>query len=294
MLVREILATVNLAHQFDSAFTPEQVHRYLRVKTSRENFDKTLTQLQLENRIFENHSALFTKDLCEIYRQKKRWSRALFSRHRPVLWLLSRMPWVNYISLTGANAFESCQRRDDIDLFLITAKNRLWICYALLVIFSKLLHKRGILCLNYLVDENNLQILQCNYFTAVQILQMLPLCQNDLGEQLIRQNDWIFDFLPNAQPRLFLDQFYTVKNGKYRKSMKKNGLLNRLNNWIFQKYARRLRQKFPDKFGKGIVLQKGIAKLNSIDHQDIYEAFYRQIDAELAHLPCLSEVNRDA
>ncbi len=294
MLVKEILATVNLAHQFDSAFTSEQVYRYLRVKTSREFFDKTLAQLQTENQIFEKHNALFTKNLCEIYQQKKRWSRALFSRHRPLLWLLSRMPWVNYISLTGANAFESCQRRDDIDLFLITAKDRLWICYTLLVIFSKIFRKRSVLCLNYLVDENNLRIAQCNYFTAVQILQMLPLCQNDLGEQLIRQNDWIFDFLPNAQPRLFLDQFYTVKNGKYRASANRNGFLGRLNRWIFRNYAVRLRRKYPEKIGSGIVLQSGIAKLNSIDHQDIYETFYRQIDAELAHLQCLSEAKRDA
>ncbi len=294
MLDKEILATVNLAHQFDSAFTAEQVFRYLRVKTTREIFDRTLAQLQQKNQIFESHNVLFTKNLCKIYQQKKLWSRALFSRHRPVLWLLSRMPWVNYISLTGANAFESCQPRDDIDLFLITAKNRLWICYTLLVIFSKILHKRSVLCLNYLIDENNLQILQCNYFTAVQILQMLPLCQNDLGEQLIRQNDWIFDFLPNAQPRLFLDHFYTLKNGRYRSPANSDGFLANLNTWIFQKYARRLQRKFPGKFGSGIVLQKGIAKLNSIDHQDIYEVFYRQIDAELAHLPCLNEVDRDS
>ncbi len=185
---KEIFATINLAHYFGSAFTPDQTYRYLRIKMGRKSFDDSITGLKEKNVVFEKDNALFTKDLEEIYRQKKIWSRSLFKRHKGVLKMITRAPWVEYAALTGANAFESCKDKDDIDLFLNTKKNRLWICYTMLVIMSKLSRKREILCINYLVDEENLSLNQQNYYTAVQIMQMVPILDNTFGKKLIEQN----------------------------------------------------------------------------------------------------------
>lgn len=85
--------------------------------------------------------------------------------------------------MTGANAFESCADQDDIDLFLVTRKNRLWISYVLLVLYSKLIRKRHILCINYLVDEKNLCATRQDYYTAVQIIQMVPLLNHEFAQK---------------------------------------------------------------------------------------------------------------
>lgn len=278
-----MIATIRLAHHFESAFSAEQVYRYLRIKMEREEFEGAIAELKRRYLVFEKDGALFAVDMEESYRRKKNRSKKLFERQRLYLSLFSKMPWVKYAALTGANAFESCRQRDDVDLFLITAGNRLWICYLLLVILGKILRKREVLCLNYLVDELNLHIKQQDYYTAVQILQMIPLFDNAFNKKIIGDNRWIFDFLPNARPQLVKDRFYLLRNGypKPEDSAKQTGFFSRLNRVIYEKYKQRLAAKYPRELGKGIILEEGLAKLNRIDHQDIYEEIYQKIDREI-------------
>lgn len=282
MYHKEIFATIMLAHYFESAFSRDQVYRYLRVRMERERFDEAVEALKCRDIIFERGGNLFTRDLEASLRERRRWSRDLFLRHKRYLTLISRIPWVKYLALTGANAFESCREQDDIDLFLITQKDRLWICYLALVLFSKALRKRGVLCINYLVDEDNLHIRQQDYYTAVQIMQMAPLLENDFSRRLIESNHWIFRFLPNARAGVEAERFYSLSNGRHRNG-KIRGLrwISALNNLVYRGYTRRLAKKYPREFGRGIVLDRGLAKLNRIDHQDIYETIYREIEREI-------------
>lgn len=284
MYHKEILATINLAHHFESAYSADQVFRYLRVPVERRKFDAILGELKQDGAVIERENALFTRELLREYRQKQRWSRDLFRNNRRYLALLAKMPFVKYMALTGANAFESCQREDDVDLFIITRKNRLWLCYVLLVVLCKLLNKRDILCINYLVDETNLQFQQQDYFTAVQVMHMIPLVGSEMGDAIIANNRWMFDYLPNAVPALFQNGFYRLENGDNRVKKRGSGLsiLTKLNRLIYQKYVQRLQKKYPEAFGKSIVLSEGVAKLNRIDHHDIYDDIYAEIYRKLA------------
>lgn len=270
-----------LAHYFESAFSRDQVYRYLRIKMERERFDAAVEALKQQNIIFERDGVLFIRDLEASLRERRRWSRNLFLRHKRYLRLISRIPWVKYLGLTGANAFESCREQDDIDLFLITQKDRLWICYLTLALFSKALGKRGVLCINYLVDEDNLHLRQQDYYTAVQIMQMAPLLENGFGRRLIESNHWIFRFLPNCRAENEAEYFYCLSNGRRNGKARQSRWISVLNHLIYRAYTRRLAKKYPREFGRGIVLERGLAKLNRIDHQDIYETIYRKIEREI-------------
>jgi len=190
------------------------------------------------------------------------------------------MPWVKFASLTGANAFESCCEKDDIDLFIITRANRLWLCYLSVVILTKIFRKRPLLCLNYAVDENHLEIPEENYYTAIQIVQMLPLVNHPLYEKMIRQNPWIFNLLPNARCKPQINSYYLLKHNASERTFA-FGWMNWLNRRIYRLYSRRLAKKFPEQFGEGIILSEGRAKLNQVDHQDIYSEIYRQIEKQV-------------
>ena len=241
-------------------------------------FHSVINDLVEANIISEKDNLLFIEDTVDMCYQKKDWSKALFKKYRKYLRLISKMPWVKYIGLTGANSFESCNETDDIDLFIITSPNRLWICYLMLVLFTKLIGKREILCINYLVDESNLAIREENYFTAVQIIQMMPVYDHGLQKKLIKENPWIFKILPNATLNGPPDAFYLLGN---HNSFKANGnhsnMFTRINRKIFSRYSNRLKSKFPDAFGNGIRLEEGVAKLNRIDSHDIYEKLFSQI-----------------
>lgn len=281
---KEILTTLDIAHRFGSAFTREELHQYLRFKIDRRRFHAEVETLIRENVIREDNGLLFVRNMQRSDEQRRRWSQAVFRRNRKYLVLLSKMPWVKYIGLTGANSFESCSEEDDLDLFIVTASNRLWLCYVLLVLLTKAMRKRETLCINYLVDEANLEIREKNHFTAIQIIQMIPVYDPvDLQQRLVRQNEWIFNIFPNANPENSRKEFYWVGNGKLSANGKgtrreRVKLLAGVNRKLYRKYADRLRRKFPEVFGAGIMLSEGLAKLNRIDNQDIYGDLLQQSD----------------
>ena len=281
MYRKAIISTIKLAHFFKSAFTVDQAYRYMRQKLDRSIFDKELDQLIHEGEVVRKDDALFAADVELSYHQKKRWSRELFKAHRSYLWLVTKTPWLRYLALTGANAFESCRHKDDIDLFLVSKRNRLWLCYLWLVLFSKLSRKRDVLCINYIVDEENLYIPQHNYYTAVQIMQMVPLFENGFSQKLIRQNKWVFDYLPNAKPVLPEDDFYLIRKSDLPSNGRGSVLFSRLNQYVYKRYATRLERKYPDEIGKGIILGEGRAKLNRVDHSNIYNEIMDEIDASM-------------
>ena len=75
-----------------------------------------------------------------------------------------------------------------------------------------------------------------------------------------------------------------IKNGTHQQTSdarRHSNWVTALNRLIFQKYSQRLIDKYPDKIGQGIVLKEGIAKLNRVDHQDIYEEIYAEIFREI-------------
>jgi hypothetical protein len=268
----EILATINIAHHFGSAFTEDQVYGLLRQEIDRNTYQSVIDELLEENVIFNKNRCLHLKEVESIESERKKWSRDLFKKNKKYLRLICQIPWIKFLGLTGANAFESCSQDDDIDLFVITSKNRLWLCYLTLVVLSKFIGKRGCFCINFLVDENNLEIREKNYFTAVQIVQMKTLNNDEFHRKLVNNNKWIFKILPNAGVNFQKNGFYLLsKNGTRNRRTGSSQLLTKLNKKIYLKYSRRLMKKFPDSFGSGIVLSEGYAKLNRIDNQHIYD-----------------------
>lgn len=271
MLKQQILKTIRMAHQFNSMYTIVQLYQLLPFRISYEELCCQLNQLEKEDKIYRSGEYVYCQDLFTETLQQQRWSRAIFDKYRWILKFLLFLPWVKFTALTGANSFESCKENDDIDLFVITAEHRLWLCYLLIVCISKLFRIRSTLCVNYLIDETHLEIPEHTYYNAVQITQMIPLNRSSLTRLLLLRNPWIYSILPNAPGDLIEHEPYLLKAESTKKKIQfRISLLDGLNRFIYQRYARRLAHKFPREFGKGIQLSIGRAKLNRIDHQHVY------------------------
>src|SRR6202022_4223033 len=90
--------------------------------------------------------------------------------------------------------------RSDIDFFIITKANRLWIARTLMHLFKKLTFltgHQGWYCMNYYVDEEALQIEEKNIFTATELITLLPVCGNGTMEEFFRANNWASSYFPN-------------------------------------------------------------------------------------------------
>jgi len=125
--------------------------------------------------------------------------------------VLAIIPGIKMVAVTGSLAMDNAGDESDIDLFIITGKNLLWITrilsYSVLKVFGFDLRKAGgsnkkdNLCLNMWMDETDLiwKRQDRNPYTAHEIAQILPLVnKNKTYEKFLYKNKWILKFWPNS------------------------------------------------------------------------------------------------
>jgi len=125
--------------------------------------------------------------------------------------VLSLLPGIKMVAVTGSLAMENSSEESDIDLMIVTQKGTLWttrlLSYFVLSIMRFALrspndsHQKDKLCLNIWLDEGNLAWFKKdrNLYTAHEIAQIVPLVNKDKTyEKFLFQNRWILNFWPSA------------------------------------------------------------------------------------------------
>lgn len=128
--------------------------------------------------------------------------RQLRDRIRKSCNRISYFPFVKFIGLSGSMSKGYAPPNADIDFFIVTEKNRLWLCKILLHLLktaSMLKGSQRWYCLNYYVDVTAMRIEEKNIFTAVELASLKPLIdEGNYYEQLIQHNeDWLKEIIPN-------------------------------------------------------------------------------------------------
>jgi len=117
--------------------------------------------------------------------------------------LISKFPFVRAVLASGSLSKGYMDEKSDIDFFIVTAPNRLWIARTLLVLYKRVFyansHKH--FCINYLVDDKHLEIEEKNLFTATELATVIPLYGSEQYENLQDVNSWLTEFFPNYTPR---------------------------------------------------------------------------------------------
>ena len=142
---------------------------------------------------------------------RKRISKRKIDKAEKAAQILSFLPTIKMIAITGALAMNNANEESDIDFLLITKKGSLWttrlLVMGLLKIFGIPSRRYGDkrtkdkLCLNIWLDESDLvwSNKNRNIFTSHEISQIVPLINKDnIYETFLSENNWITDFWPNA------------------------------------------------------------------------------------------------
>lgn len=122
------------------------------------------------------------------------------SRAAPYIRVISSFPFVRAMAISGSLSKNYASEDTDIDYFIITQANRLWIARTLLHLFKKLTFVTGhqhYYCMNYFIDTEALELAQRNQYAAIELATLLPAYNRDLIREIIQKNDWLKDFLPN-------------------------------------------------------------------------------------------------
>ncbi|MEK7622975.1 MAG: adenylyltransferase/cytidyltransferase family protein [Patescibacteria group bacterium] len=230
-------SAIAYADIFDYPLTDEEMHRWL----ISPGFDPNG-----KNSPKGSNPIVFTRGfyhlpgqshLVALRRQRLHFSQLKWQKLQRLKWIFWLIPWVKLVAVTGALSMNNADKNDDLDLMIITAKNRLWLTRFFLTILL-FFHLRGgrtdsskvadKLCLNLWLDETSLKIKSQNLYTAHEICQAKPLFVRDnLYQRFLASNKWVARFLPNALQGLSLFS----KDSPLRSEGE--SLLDKLNSFFF-------------------------------------------------------------
>jgi len=117
-------------------------------------------------------------------------------------------PWVRLVAITGSTAYQGTKPLDDLDFFIVTEKNRLWITllFALMLAKTQGTKDRGlpVHCINRLLEERECEDafrLPQGPLFAREALSMQVLAGHDYYRNLIRSAPWMARIFPGLYQR---------------------------------------------------------------------------------------------
>lgn len=113
--------------------------------------------------------------------------------------ILSHFPYVRSLAISGSLSKNFADERTDIDFFIITSANRLWIARTIMHVFKKLsfiVGKQNWFCMNYYIDEAAMEIKEQNIFTAMEVVTLIPVYNDELFSKFIENNKWVKSYFP--------------------------------------------------------------------------------------------------
>ncbi len=135
--------------------------------------------------------------------EKRNWGRQHADELLPIAdrgaRFLFQFPFVRGVCISGSLSKRCADENADIDYFIITRANRLWIARTLLHLFKKFTYLRGHqhrYCMNYFVDEEAMEIKEKNIFTATEMITLMPASGNGGLTKFFQANEWTTNYYP--------------------------------------------------------------------------------------------------
>ncbi len=189
------------ADVFDQALRPAEVHRYLERAATADQTAAAIERLSARRLVQSGGLVCLAgrSHLLGLRAEREAVSLASWRRLERVLPVLSRLPWVRLAAVTGTLAMDNCGPEADVDLMVVSAAGRLWLCRLLIVQWVRWARRHGVeLCPNYLLAEPALAMGDQSLYTARELAQMVPLVGFATYHRLREANPWAAALLPNA------------------------------------------------------------------------------------------------
>lgn len=200
-LLSSVFHTLAYADIFEYPLTAGEIHRYLTLtKGSFEEICQALAQDARITVVDEYYTLRGREHLVETRKRRAKIAARLWHKARHYGRIIALLPFVRMIGVTGSLAMNNTEEDNDIDFMIVTAPGRLWTVRALSLLVARFANLEGVsLCPNYLVTTNVLELKERSLYVAHELAQMIPLSGMQIYDELLRRNDWIEDYLPNAR-----------------------------------------------------------------------------------------------
>lgn len=235
---------------FNYPLTQEEIYDFLDKPVAKDVVMATLLQLVEEKRIFRLESFYSLQPDAALRTRRtvgNHKAEILLKTAYKVGGFLYQFPFVRGIGISGSLSKNFADQHTDIDFFIITRSNRLWLARTLMHLFKKLTFITGHqhwYCMNYYIDEEAMHIAEQNIFTATELITLIPVCGNGTMDTFYHQNNWVAGYFPHQE--VSRQSMLLKRSGWFKKTMEwllDNALGNAIDNILMRITARRWKKK---------------------------------------------------
>ena len=193
---KHVLKTLLYFDVFNYPLKFDEVFENMPVTISKEDLRDDLQCLIEEDFIKEDQGfyLLSSSSSNSITRRLKGNAKALETMHKAYRYSkkIASFPFISGVCISGGLSKNYYDEHSDIDYFIITKPNRLWLCRTLFVLYYKTLSEKekNNYCLNYYISEADLLIPDKNDFVATELAYLLPTVNYPVYKRILKENNW--------------------------------------------------------------------------------------------------------
>src|SRR5258708_2858873 len=171
--------------KYPLSFQQLQTYLICRKGFEYEFFKKTVSRLHKKNYIKAKDEKFTLPSLKPFsWDLRGKYSKEHIERNSKVFKKLGSIKWIKMLAVTGSVAAFNADKDDDIDIFIVTERNRLWLTRFFVVLMLKAMgvyrsetNPNKKICPNILIDETQLEWNKDkqNIYVAHEIAMMYPI-----------------------------------------------------------------------------------------------------------------------
>jgi hypothetical protein len=223
---RAIVETIVFFDLFDFPMTDFEVWQNVRIKCEyqeiRDELNKNIRYLETKNGFWFLKNRFF---IIKTRMRRYNYTDKKFKRALKVSRVYKYIPWIRMIGIGNIIGAHNLKKEGDIDFFIITEKNRIWITRFFCVLVVKFLNLRPKLgntkdkiCLSFYMSEEKLSLKDLmikssdlDFYFVYWLAGLVPIYdKNSTYKKLVSSNNWIKEILPNL----------SMKDGHYLREVK--------------------------------------------------------------------------
>lgn len=279
VLEEAIIGVLKYFSLFSYPLLPTEIHRFLSVKAEQSEVDAILNIMLTRGDIQRSSKGFYSIHENSSWSENRllgnqRADKLLKESSRYIKNII-RFPFVTAVAISGSLSKYYTDEDGDIDYFIVTKKNRLWIARTLLHFFKKITFIAGnehFYCMNYFVDESAIEIDQKNVYSAIETVTLIPVYNEQLISRLKKYNRiWVEKYLPNENYNEDLRFIVKLRFGGLKRFME--GIINILNaDWLNRTMMKATDKKWRRKWAR-----------KSYPMEKYNEAFYTALNISKNH-----------
>ena len=201
-LQRAIVLTALYSDLFDFPLTEAELRRYLVADCpGPEEWHRALAPLVggWLSRTGEYLAMVGRAQTVEVRRERQAQSQRLWRWADRYAGWLGHVPFVRMVAVCGSLAAGNASATADVDVFIVTARGRLWTSQVCAMTLRRIASCFGVrVCPNYFLTVDSLRVEPRTLYTAREVAQAVPLLGADTHTRFLAANPWVDRLLPNV------------------------------------------------------------------------------------------------